>query len=251
MIFRMTALFLCSLCVLGSEISSSRAADPGPWATYRGNPQRTGNTDNLPGPATPAVLWVVKSTDHFLAAPVPVKDNIYVSGLGGFNKPTISLFPLGDKSAAKSAPEPVWTKSSPYLRLASVSSPAVAGDLLVFGDGMHQDSGGELHCINATTGKPLWQLTMPGTLIHLEGAPTVAGGRVYQGGGAAGAFCVELEKASLDGKEYDLRTIATMQEEKWKQLAAKYEEEKKKDPDLAIPPDDSQLLKFAPKKLWQ
>jgi outer membrane protein assembly factor BamB len=151
----------------------------------------------------------------------------------------------------KSPPQPVWTKSSPYLKLASVSSPAVVGNLLVFGDGMHQDSGGVLHCINAATSKPFWELTMPGTLIHLEGAPVVAGGKVYLGGGAAGAFCVELEKASLDGKDYDLATIAKMQEEKWKQLVVKYEEDKKKDPDFAIPPDDSQLLKFAPKKLWQ
>ena len=42
-----------------------------------------------------------------------------------------------------------------------------------------------------------------------------------------------------------------MQEEKWKKLVAQYEVDKKKDPDLAIPPDDSQLLPFTPKKLWQ
>ena len=35
---------------------------------------------------------------------------------------------------------------------------------------------------------------MPGDLVHLEGAPTVAGGRVFMGGGAAGVFCVELEQ---------------------------------------------------------
>lgn len=244
MFFRLMAVSLSILGLLGSVV---HAADPGPWATYRGNPQRTGNTDNLPGPSTPAVQWIVKSTDHFLAAPVPVKESIYISGLGAFNRPTISLFPF----AAKSTPQPTWTKSSPYLKLASVSSPAVVGDLLVFGDGMHQDSGGVLHCINATTSKPLWELTMPGTLIHLEGSPTVAGGKIYLGGGAAGAFCVELEKASLDGKEYDFPTITKMQEDKWKQLVAKYEEDKKKDPDFAIPPDDSQLLKFTPRKLWQ
>src|SRR5580692_6991379 len=167
MIFRMIAL---SLSVIGLLGGIADAADPGPWATYRGNPQRTGNTDNLPGPSTPAVLWIMKSTDHFLAAPVPVKNGIYVSGIGAFNRPTITLFPY----AAKSPPQPIWTKSSPYLKLASVSSPAVVGNLLVFGDGMHQDSGGVLHCINATTSKPLWELTMPGTLIHLEGAPVVA-----------------------------------------------------------------------------
>lgn len=250
MFIRMIAVSLSTLAILGCDFlfcGVALAAGPGPWATYRGNPQRTGNTDNLSGPNAPAVLWAVKSTDHFLAAPVPVKDGIYISGVGAFNRPTISLFPL----QGKSPPQPIWTKSAPYLKLASVSSPAVVGELLVFGDGMHQDSGGVLHCINATTSKPLWQLTMPGTLIHLEGAPVVAGGKVYLGGGAAGAFCVELDTATLDGKDYDLATIAKMQDEKWKQLIAKYEEDKKKDPDFAIPPDDSQLLMFAPKKVWQ
>ncbi len=246
MLFRTIVLCLGVVSGLAALSESAWAADPGPWGTYRGNRERTGNTDNLPGPATPAVLWMVKSTDHFLAAPVPVKDSVYLAGVGAFNRPSITLFPLSGKS-----PQPIWTKSSPYLKLASVSSPAVSGDLLVFGDGMHQDSGGVLHCISATTSKPLWQLTMPGTLIHLEGAPTVADGKVYLGGGAAGAFCVELNHASLDGKDYDLATIAKMQEDKWKDLVAKYEVDKKKDPDFAIPPDDSQLLQFAPKKVWQ
>ena len=77
---------------------SASAAEPGPWATYRGNPARTGNTDNRPGPEKPAVLWVVKSQDHFVASPVPVKDGIYLSGIGAFNRPTISVFPLAAKS---------------------------------------------------------------------------------------------------------------------------------------------------------
>jgi outer membrane protein assembly factor BamB len=188
----------------------------------------------------------MKSKDHFVAAPVPVKDGVYLSGLGAFNRPFAALFPLSGKTT-----QTIWTKEPPYLTLASVSSPAVAGDYLVFGDGMHQDSGAFLHCVNAATGKPLWQLKMPGTLIHLEGSPVVANGKVYVGGGSAGALCVELDKATLDGKEYDLATVAKMQAEKWKQLEAKYLEDKKKDPDTAIPPDEGQLLKFAPKKLWQ
>jgi outer membrane protein assembly factor BamB len=223
------------------------SADPAPWATYRGNPQRTGNTDNAPGPDKPAVLWVVKGNDQHVASPVPVKDGVYVAGIGAFNRPSISLFPL----AGKNPPAATWTKSAPYLKLASVSSPAVAGDYLVFGDGMHQDSGGVLHCLSATTSKPLWQLPLPGDLIHLEGAPLVAGGKVFTGGGAAGVLCVEMEKATLDGKEYDLAAVAKMQDAKWKELVAKYEEAKAKKDDLAIPPDDSQLLKFAPKRVWQ
>lgn len=244
---RSLSYFLCALCVLCGESSVSFSAEPGAWATYRGNPQRTGNTDNVAGPEKPAILWSVKSNDHFVASPVPVKDAIYVAGIGAFNRPSASLFPL----AAKNPPVPTWVKSAPYLKLASVSSPAVAGDYLLFGDGIHQDSGGVLHCVSLSTSKPLWQLVLPGDLIHLEGGPVVAGGKVYIGAGAAGVLCVEMDKATLDGKDYDLATVAKMQEAKWKELSAKYEELKAKKDDFAIPPDDSQLLKFAPKKVWQ
>src|SRR5262245_19559959 len=245
----MGGLMRSTLLLFGFALApaAASAAEPAAWATYRGNPQRTGNTDGKAGPDAPAVLWVVKSKDHFVAAPVPVKDGVYLTGLGAFNRPFATVFPM----AGKNPPESLWTKEPPYLTLASVSSPAVAGEYLVFGDGMHQDSGGMLHCVSAATGKPVWQLKLPGDLIHLEGAPVVAGGKVYVGGGAAGVLCVELEKATLDGKEYDLPIIAKMQDAKWKELVAKYEEAKAKKDDFAIPPDDSQLLKFAPRKVWQ
>ena len=104
---------LCVLCALCGEIN---AADPGPWATYRGNPQRTGNTDNQAVPDKPGVLWVLKSQDHFVAAPVPIgAERVYVSALGAFNRPTISVFPFAAKA---STPEPAWSRSAPFLKLA-------------------------------------------------------------------------------------------------------------------------------------
>lgn len=233
--------FSVSLCLCGSIFAAE------PWATYRGNPARTGHTDGQPGPAAPAVAWVVKSQDHFVASPVPLGETVYVAGLGGFNRPTASVFPL--KAAGE--PKPVWTRSAPYLRLASVSSPAAAGNLLVFGDGMHQDSGGVLHCLTADTGRPVWQLPMPGDLVHLEGAPTIAGGKVYIGGGAAGAVCVELGKATLGGKELSVPEILKLQDARWKELQAKYEADKKKDPTFAVPPDEDALYKPAPKVVWK
>src|SRR5947207_12836582 len=91
---------LCVLCALCGEHS---AADPSPWATYRGNPQRTGNTDNQPGPDKPAVLWAVKGQDHFVASPVPVGDRIYVDGFGAFNRATHVFHPGGSIGADASS----------------------------------------------------------------------------------------------------------------------------------------------------
>ncbi len=89
--------------------ATARAAEPGPWATYRGTPQRTGNTDGAAGPEKPALLWSVKSTDHFLAAPVPVKDGVYVAGIGAFNRPSAFLYPF----AGKAAPTATWCRAAP------------------------------------------------------------------------------------------------------------------------------------------
>ena len=224
-------------------------AAPGadPWSTYRGNPQRTGNTDNVAGPATPKVLWKLDSREHFVAAPVPFGDGLIVSGLGAFNVPTFYYLATDPKATQRVR----WSKSVPYLKLPVVSAPAASGEWILFGDGMHQTDGARLHCLHGKTGMPLWQLNVPGTLVHLEGSPTVTNGRVFIGGGAAGVLCVELNRVTLEGKEMDLGAVQKVLDQKWKELLAKYEVDKKKDPDFAVPPNEDNLPKPSPRRLWQ
>jgi outer membrane protein assembly factor BamB len=237
------ALFLCAFAALREPLVT--AAEP--WSTYRGNLQRTGNTDGLAGPAAPKVLWVHRSHEHFIAAPVPAGDRLYVSGLGAFNVSTISALAVDPKSLQRV----IWSKTTPYLKLPTVNSPAIADGKLIFGDGMHQTDGATLHCLRAEKGLPSWQFPVPGKLVHLEGSPTVADGRVYFGGGAAGVICVDANRVTLDGKEMDQAAIQKILEKRWAELLAKFEEDKKKDPDFAVPPSEDQLPKPAPIKLWQ
>src|SRR5262249_48618127 len=79
------SLFLGVLCGLARD-SAVFGADH--WSTYRGNSQRTGNTDDVAGPKSPKVLWALKSQEHYIAAPVPFGDRVYVAGLGAFNVST-------------------------------------------------------------------------------------------------------------------------------------------------------------------
>jgi outer membrane protein assembly factor BamB len=232
------------LCAFASLREITHAAEP--WSTYRGNLERTANTDGLPGPATPKVLWVFKSQEHFIAAPVPHGEHLFISGLGAFNVSTFYCLAADPKVAQRI----VWTKSTPYLKLPVVSSPALSGDKIIFGDGMHQTDGARLHCLQKQ-GLPLWQLEAPGTLVHLEGSPTAVNGKVYIGGGAAGVICVDIEHVTLDGKEQTLPEIQKLLDQKWKELQAKYEADKKKDPDFAVPPNDDQLPKPSPRRIWQ
>lgn len=242
---RRTHASLCSLGVLCALVLNAHAAEP--WSTYRGNAQRTGNTDAIPGPAAPKVLWALKSQEHFIASPVPSGDRVLVSGLGAFNVATLHCLASDPKAAERS----VWSRSTPYLKLPVVSSPALIGGKVIFGDGMHQTDGAILHCLRLDGGLPLWQLPVPGKLVHLEGSPSAEANGVWIGGGAAGVLCIDLERVSLDGEERDLASIQKILDQKWKELVAKYEADKKKDPDFAIPPSVDMLPKPAPKLVWQ
>jgi outer membrane protein assembly factor BamB len=240
---RFDCLVSCSLLL----VCAGPLAAIEPWATYRGNNERTGHTDKQPGPAKPIVLWVLKSKEHFVAAPVPYQDRLFVSSLGAFNVAHFSCLSVDPKAKERV----LWTKTTPYLKLPSVSSPAIMSGRLLFGDGMHQTDGAILHCLEIDKGMPLWQLPAPGKLVHLEGSPTVANGKVYIGGGAAGVICVELDRVTLQGKEMDLAAIQKIVAQRWQELLKKYEEDKKKDPDFAVPPTEDQLPRASPRRVWQ
>jgi outer membrane protein assembly factor BamB len=238
----MLALVCSVVCV-----ATVRAQTVEPWATYRGNPQRTGNTDGIAGPAAPDVLWVLKSKDHYIAAPVPAGDRLIVSGLGAFNLGNLACLSM-DVSAKNRT---LWSKSTPFLKLPTVSSPGLFKNYLIFGDGMHQTSGAMLYCLESAQGAPVWRHSVPGDLVHLEGSPTIVAGKAYMGGGAAGVLCVEVDRATIDGKAHDLPSLQKITAERWKQLQAKYEMEKKTDPQFAVPPSEDQLLLADPAQLWQ
>jgi outer membrane protein assembly factor BamB len=238
---------LSSLCVLCVFVVNSSAAESG-WTMYRGNAQRTGNTDGKAGPTNPAVLWVMPSKEHFVASPTPAGDRVFISGLGPFNVSTFYSLAADPKAD----PRVLWTKTTPFLKLPTVSSPAVVGDKLIFGDGMHQtDAGATLYCLGLDKGRPYWQLPVLGSLVHMEGSPTVVVGKVYLGAGSGGVVCVDMNRVTLEGKEMDLSTIQKILDAKWADLQAKYEIDKKKDPLLALPPSEEQLPKPAPVLLWQ
>jgi outer membrane protein assembly factor BamB len=238
---------LPSLLLLASVAASAPAAD---WPTARGNAQRTGTVDAQPGPKAPRVLWVHESTDHFLSGVSPGGEKLlFAPALGTLNSGV--LMALSTDPAASAAKRVAWTKSQPAIKLPTVCAPAVVGGRVYFGDGMHQNENPTLYCLDAKTGASVWQLPIPGALVHLEATPTVIGGRAYFGAGNAGVLCVDTTKVTLDGKDADAATIAEAIATKWKEMQARYEEDKKKDPDFAIPPSEDALPKPAPKVVWQ
>ena len=217
------------------------------WPTARGNPQRTGNLDGMAGPRIPKVVWAYKAQEHFVASPVVGDKRIYASGLGAFNTPQFHCLSIDPKAEQRL----LWTKTAPYVTRPTVCSPAIVDGLLVFGDGMHQTDGAVLYCVQADSGRPVWQYPVPGKLVHLEGAPTVVGDLVFIGGGDAGILCVALKQVTLEGKKHSFAEVDALLEKRWTELVAKYEEEKKKDPEFAVPPSEEALPKAVPNLVWQ
>jgi outer membrane protein assembly factor BamB len=225
--------------------------DQAPWSTHRGNPQRTG-ADDRPGPAKPNVLWTYRSEDHFIAPLVPGTRELYGSSVGALDTPGFQAFALDPAPDRQLR----WAKGAPLLNRPVAGAPVLMrpnpqAQFLVFGDGFHTGDGASVRCVRATDGFPLWRLPVEGKLVHFEGTPTFADGKLYVGGGNAGVLCLDPNRVALEGKEQDLSAVQPVLETHWKELLARYEEEKKKDPQFALPPDESRLPRPAPRQLWQ
>ncbi len=239
-----TSAFALSALLAVAPVS---AAEPGDWPTYRGNTARTGNIDGKDGPASAKVLWVHATKDQFVAAPAIGDKALYLPAIGSFNTPFFHALSLDPAASSRV----LWSVKPPAVRQVIVSSPALVGDDLIFGDGQHLTDGAIMRAISAADGFPVWELSVPGQLVHIEGAVSVAGGKVYFGAGHAGVYCLDPAALVLDGKEMPRAEALAKVQVQWKQLLARYEDQKKKDPDFAVRPTTDALPKPAPKVLWQ
>jgi outer membrane protein assembly factor BamB len=243
------------LLLLGIGASGARAPGverltPQPaalvWTTHRGNPARTGNLDGQAGPGRPKVLWVHASTEQYVASLVAVGDRLFTPALGAFGTASFHAFDLADQPAKRIA----WTKAPPLLRGPSVCAPVLFDGKLVLGEGMHQTDGGALLCLRASDGRVVWRLDVPGELVHLEGSPTVDQGRIVLGAGSAGILSIDPSRVTIQGKEMGTPDAERELDRKWKELEAAYLDDKKKNPDFAIPPNEMGLPQAAPRTAW-
>src|SRR5262249_21168513 len=91
-----------------------------PWATHRGNQNRTG-TDESPGPKSPKVLWVHRSDNHFVSPPIAGAKELYAPSLGAFNKGGVHALALDPAPAKRGR----WSRFAPILDQPIVAAPAL------------------------------------------------------------------------------------------------------------------------------
>jgi outer membrane protein assembly factor BamB len=189
-----------------------RAAD---WPTYRGNAARTGCVDGQAGPAAGKVLWAHTAKYNYIASPAIGDGVLLLPGLGPFN--VSDLFALSlDPAAAKRV---AWSKGPPVITLPLGASPTVSGGLILFGDGLHHTDNAYFRAFDQS-GTPLWQLFVPGELVHIEGGAAVAGGRAYFGAGSGGVYCVDPQTVIVGGKEMPLASAGDAIKAAWADPAA-------------------------------
>jgi outer membrane protein assembly factor BamB len=192
----MIRLFFCGLAAAGAAVllSSETRAD---WPAWMGSTKRSGHADGKPGPRSGKVLWTYKAAgEMFIGSPAASGDRLYLGTVGPLGTGVIRcLDAAGGKVIWQLPDAKVPGLDAGSLRIQPiVSAPAVVGGRVVIGGGMHQDNRTILRCLSAADGRPEWSLVVES---HLEGGPTIEGGRVYTGGGGEGVICVEIEKVVI------------------------------------------------------
>ena len=161
------------------------------WATFRGNKNRTGHLDALPGPTNGTPVWVFKEKEamavDFSSSPAVVGNRLYIgSSYGSFFSSRGATYCIDTESQ-----EIIWRHASDTPIF---SSPAVAGGRVYIGEGYHENSDCHLRCLDAKTGEPIWSFQ---TASHVESTPFISQGKLYFTAGADGIYCID----ALEGEE--------------------------------------------------
>ena len=175
------------------EVSAAQGGSD--WLLLRGGPERRGARLD-PGTEDPVVgginwRYVDGKTATFYASPAVVGNRIYVtSARKEVFADTGAIYSIDADLGT-----PVWKFAGDGYR-ATFSSPAVQGDRLVVGEGLHFTRDSRIYCIDIAAsetkrqGVELWSFR---TNSHVESSPAISGDRVVIGAGDDGIYCFALD----------------------------------------------------------
>jgi outer membrane protein assembly factor BamB len=162
------------------------------WTTARFDLRRTGAVPGTPSPTMPKLIWSFKkeNTEGFLSSPAVVGNRVYIASVtrGAFQRLVGGKIWCLDADTGKVA----WSSAPEDFR-PTFSSPVVAGDYLVCGEGLHDTRDARVVCLDIRPemkGAVVWTFA---TKNHVECTPVVANGKVYVGAGDDGYYCLDLK----------------------------------------------------------
>ena len=87
----------------------------------------------------------------------------------------------------------LWTFDDDENLKPMFCSPVFADGKLYFGEGYHTDRDSKMFCVEAATGKKVWEFS---TNSHTESTPAVADGKVVFGAGDDGVYCLDANSGT-------------------------------------------------------
>jgi outer membrane protein assembly factor BamB len=170
------------------------------WMVSRGGPARLGfNESDAAEPGHGDVNWRhdtfeggIQANQNVFSSPAVVGNRVYFTTMEANDGRVMCI----DADSG----ELVWQFANDGLTTqgyrATFSSPVVAGDRLVVGEGLHTTRDARVFCLDLAAsdksgkGVKLWEYR---TASHVESTPAIVDGKVYVGAGDDGFYCFDLE----------------------------------------------------------
>ncbi len=180
-----------------TQRTDARPAEKGrDWPVFRGNLARTGVVPGDPEPTSGGIRWRYTSGDEaYLSSPAVVGNRVY------FTTASIRIGRGRGEIVCLNADtgELAW-KTRPDNYDATFSSPAIQGEYLVVGEGLHTTTDARIICLSLAPGREgeiLWSYR---TRSHVESTPVIHDGKVYVGAGDKGGYyCFALDGDGAGG----------------------------------------------------
>jgi outer membrane protein assembly factor BamB len=138
------------------------------------------------GAVGPAVVWTFEQPQRgaIIAAPTVTADGVCVAAIrDNALAPSGVVYCLDRRDGAVR-----WTFDDDGKMLHTISTPCLGDGRLYVGEGMHGNDVCKLYCLDAATGRKLWEFTTGG---HIESSPCIADDAVFFGAGDDGIYCLD------------------------------------------------------------
>ncbi len=139
-------------------------------------------------PTAPGVVWTNQRDKTVLSSPAVTGDRVIFStatDIGPFSPEGRGAIVCVDANSGHE----VW-RYAPQNYRATFSSPVVAGNSVVCGEGLHQVEDARVTCLDVRTGERRWEFR---TKSHVEASAAIADGRVFIGAGGDGFYCLAID----------------------------------------------------------
>jgi outer membrane protein assembly factor BamB len=143
-----------------------------------------GRPADNPTPAV-AVAGTFEPAGHgaIISGPVVTPDRVYVAAVRDQGLTTSGVVYCQDRRGTV-----LWQFDDGGAMQHMICTPCLAAGRLYVGEGMHANDVCKLYCLDAASGRKLWDFTTAG---HIESSPCVAAGAVFFGAGDDGLYCLD------------------------------------------------------------